>query len=335
MGTGPYELAEWQHGSLVRLTANKDYFDGPLQVAGIVYRIIPEVLTTMVEFEMGTLDSIRIPGSEFRRYSTHPGWKNTIVAQPSLNTYYVGFNCQKPPFDDVRLRQAVAYAVDRERIRATVFESRGELARSPIPPLLRKSLPPLNNPYPYDPKKAHTLMEKAGYPSGFSFHLTIAFQPETLDIVEVVQDYLRKVNIECTIVQLEWSSFKSSVTRGETDAFWLSWWADYPDVENFLYPLFHSSNHGAGGNRTLYTNEAVDRLIYLGQHTTDDAVRLESYAEAERIITQESTHGLLLAAKQTIFCTNHGYVLLSRIRWPRAIRGWMSRFACQGIGNRG
>ena len=287
VGTGPYELADWQHGSQVRLTAKSNYFNGAPQLTGIVYRIIPEVLTTMVEFEMGNLDVIRIPGSEFRRYSIDAEWKKAIVAQPSLNTYYLGFNCQKPPFDDVRLRQAVAYALDRERIRATVFERRGVLADSPIPPLLRKSLPSLSNQYPYDPHKARALMREAGYPSGFSFHMTIAFQPETLDIVEVIQDYLRKVNIESTLVQLEWSSFKSAVARGETDAFWLSWWADYPDAENFLYPLFHSSNHGAGGNRTLYSNEAVDHLINLGQQTADASVRLQSYSEAERIIIQD------------------------------------------------
>jgi peptide/nickel transport system substrate-binding protein/oligopeptide transport system substrate-binding protein len=288
MGTGPYRLEDWQHGSSVRLAANAHYFKGTPRLTGVVYRIIPEPLTTMVEFEIGNLDVIRIPASEYGRYVIHPEWRNYIVPQPSLNTYYLGFNCQKTPFSDRRLRQAVAYAVDREKIRTTLFESRGVLAEGPIPPLLRKLMPPLENPYPYNPQKSVELMNEAGYPLGFSFQITVTYQPETLDIVEVIQHYLKKVNVETSIVQLEWSSFKDTVASGKTDAFWLSWWADYPDVENFLYPLFYSSNHGAGGNRTFFENPHVDRLIEQAQHTVDDTVRFHSSAGAERIIIEEA-----------------------------------------------
>jgi len=288
VGTGPFLLMNWEHGSHVRLTAHANYFQGPPRISGIVYRIIPEALTTMVEFEMGNLDIIRIPASEFRRYSTHAVWQKHLVAQPSLNTYYLGLNCRKPPFNDRRLRQAVAYAIDREKMRTTVFEGRGVAAYGPVPPLLRDEMAPLQDAYQYDPQKSLELMKEAGCPSGFSFKITIAFQPETLDIVEVIQYYLKKVNIETSIIQLEWSSFKDAVARGETDAFWLSWWADYPDVENFLYPLFHSANHGAGGNRTFYRDLEVDRLIEAAQGAADDAIRFRAYAEAEKIVIESA-----------------------------------------------
>ncbi len=288
VGTGPYRLQEWQHGSRLLLAANAQYFQGPPRLQGIIYRIIPEELTTMVEFETGNLDIIRIPGASYQRYRDHPHWTDRMIQQNGLNTYYLGFNCQKPPLNDARVRQAICFAVDREKIRATVFESRGIAAAGPIPPLLRKTLPPLVDQYPYDPAKARSLLAAAGYPDGFPLRITIAFLPETLAVVEVIQHYLQAVGIRCQILQLEWSSFKETVARGETDVFWLSWWADYPDIENFLYPLFHSSNYGAGGNRTFYSNARVDDLIEQAQQTPDEHLRLAAYAEAERLIIADA-----------------------------------------------
>ncbi len=288
VGTGPFILKEWQHNQYLCLVANPDYFRTPPRIKGIFYRVIPEDLTAMVEFEMGNLDVLQIPSPEFKRYSTHPKWKRYIVQQPGLNTYYLGLNCQKPPLNDVRIRQAICFAIDREKIRTTVFESRGILASGPIPPILRKSMPLLKEYYHYNPAKAHRLLQEAGYPQGFPLQIFISPQHESLDIVEVIQQYLQDVGIRAKIIQLEWSSFKEAVARGEAEAFWLSWWADYPDAENFLYPLFHSSNWGAGGNRTFYKNARVDYLIEKAKQAPDESIRMEFYHQAEDLIVREA-----------------------------------------------
>jgi peptide/nickel transport system substrate-binding protein/oligopeptide transport system substrate-binding protein len=91
-----------------------------------------------------------------------------------------------------------------------------------------------------------------------------------------------------SIRQLEWSAFKEAVGTGEADMFWLSWWADYPDPENFLYPLFHSSNHGPAGNRARYTNPEVDALIERGQHAPSPERSHEYYEKAEHIIARDA-----------------------------------------------
>ena len=288
VGTGPFILKEWLHGRHVSLIANPKYFSTPPRLEGIFYRIIPEELTTMVEFEIANLDIIRIPSPEIGRYLQHPHWKHHIVQQPGLNTYYLGLNCQKAPLNDVRVRQAICFAIDREKIRATVFESRGLLASGPIPPLLRQSMIPRQQYYAYNPTRARELLRESGYPQGFPLKVTITALSETLDIVEVIQQYLREVGIHVSILQLEWSSFKQAVSRGEAEAFWLSWWADYPDVENFLYPLFHSSNWGAGGNRSFYKNLQVDRLIEKAQQESDEATRNQLYHQAEGLIIKEA-----------------------------------------------
>lgn len=287
-GTGPYVLEQWEHGRSVRLRANSEYFEGPPQLRGICYRILPEDLTTLVEFETGNLDCIRIPPPELRRYLSHPQWKHQVVEQPGLNIYYLGLNCQKPPLDDVRVRQAITLAIDREKMRTSVYERRGTLASGPVPPLLMPAGSSPGKGYPYDPAQSRKLLQEAGYPQGFSLPITITNAPETLDLVEVVQHYLQQVGIKATILQLEWSSFKEAVAKGETSAFWLSWWADYPDTENFLYPLFHSSNWGAGGNRAFYRNPDVDRMIEQAQEEPDATRRMQEYQEAQARIVQDA-----------------------------------------------
>jgi peptide/nickel transport system substrate-binding protein/oligopeptide transport system substrate-binding protein len=106
-----------------------------------------------------------------------------------------------------------------------------------------------------------------------------------LDIIEVIQNYLTKVGLKVEIIQLDWSALKHAVNEGEPDAFWLSWWADYPDPENFLYPLFHSASVGSGGNRTRCIDLQLDRLIETAQRTMNEKQRYRLYREAEdRII---------------------------------------------------
>jgi oligopeptide transport system substrate-binding protein len=287
VGTGPFMLQQWQHSQHLCLVVNPKFFRSPPHIKGMVYRIIPEDLTTIVEFEIGNLDIIRIPAPEFHKYYTHPG-KYSIKEQPGLNIYYVGLNCQQPPLNDIRIRQAICMAIDREKIRTTLFEKRGLLALSPVPPLLRKSFPPLKDYFPYNPARACELIKKAGYPKGFPLTITITALPEVLDIVEVIQQYLQEVGIKVSIVQLEWSSFKEVVAQGKAQAFWLSWWADYPDAENFLFPLFHSSNWGAGGNRSFYKNRTVDLLIGEAQQQPDETTRIRLFHEAEKTIIQEA-----------------------------------------------
>ncbi|HWR71584.1 MAG TPA: ABC transporter substrate-binding protein [Nitrospirota bacterium] len=286
VGTGPFILAEWKHGQNLMLTAREGYFEGKAQVNGILYRVIPEDLTAVMEFETGRLDSLLIPSSEYRRYRTDPSWSSRIRGRPGLNSYYLGLNCTRPPFSDRRVRQAVNMAIDRLRILETVFEKRGVLAAGPVPPDLWKYGKGPTHPggYPYDPVRAKGLIREAGASGA---HITIygSGDPEVLDFLEVIKWYLDQAGIQADIRQLDWSAFKSAVNKGEPDAFWLSWWADYPDPENFLYPLFHAASAGPAGNRTRCIDAGLDRLIETAQRTVDERQRYVLYRSAEdRII---------------------------------------------------
>lgn len=310
IGTGPFKIKAWKRGRELVLSVNEDYFEGKAKIRGIVYRVIPEELTTIAEFESGNLDVMGVPSTEFRRYSESEKWRGLIKQGPGLNTFYLGLNCQKAPFNDKRVRQALNYAIDRDRILKTILEGRGELARGPIPPFLVNHPSPQSSPsegrgdlnvpsplagegqgggYFYNPKKARALLKEAGFDNKkLRFKIYQSADLETADIMEVVQQYLRDVGVEAEIVQLEWSAFKEAINKGEADSFWLSWKADYPDPENFLFPVFHSSNWGAAGNRARFKDPETDRLIEEAQREPDEEKRISLYLEAEKRVMEEA-----------------------------------------------
>lgn len=286
-GSGPFMLAGWKHNQHVRLRRNP-YWRGPgPQSSGICYRIIPEDFTAMVAFEKGSLDVLPdIMSSEYARYSRDPAWSGCVQQAPGLNTYYLGLNCMRAPFSDARVRQALNCAVDRRSMLAAILDGRGKPAAGPVPPLLRRGPAPPG--YGYDPGRARKLLAEAGYPDGFAMRIYQTADSENLDMCQAVQAYLQAVGIRVSIVQLEWSTFLAAVADGEADAFWLSWWADYPDAENFLYPLFHSDNFGAGGNRSRYSDERFDLMIEQAVAAQDAERRDALYAQCEQRVAEEA-----------------------------------------------
>jgi ABC-type transport system substrate-binding protein len=285
VGSGPFMLREWRHNNSLYLERNNGYFDEKSKIEGIVYRIIPEDLTAVTEFELGNLDVISIPASEYRRFRGAETWKNFISSMEGINTYYLGFNCSRPPFDDPRLRRSVSRAIDRKKILDTFYEGRGSLAQGPVPDMLRMWKAP--EPYAFDPDAAREFIRGSGL-KGKTIWFFVTADQEVIDIAEIIQSYLENVGLTIRIKQLEWSSYKAAINNGEADMFWISWWADYPDPENFLFPLFHSSNHGPSGNRTRYTNKTVDALIESGQKSLSRSEQYRAYEKAEKIITEEA-----------------------------------------------
>ncbi|OGW24499.1 MAG: hypothetical protein A2X59_00695 [Nitrospirae bacterium GWC2_42_7] len=285
VGTGPFIVKEWKQGNELILSRNKGYFADKVKVKGIVYRIIPEDLTAVTEFEIGNIDMISIPVSEYSRFKGSPKWKNMISSVKGLNTYYLGFNCSRPPFNNIRLRRAVSSSIDRDKILRTFYEGRGRLAKGPVPDILRKwDLPSVQK---YDPVEARRIIEEEGM-KGKTVNFYVTQGEDQLDIAEIIQSYLNSTGLNVKIKQLEWSAYKSAINNGEADIFWLSWWADYPDPENFLFPLFQSSNHGAGGNRTMYTSKEADKFIETGRRTLLPEERNRYYRMAEEIIIQDA-----------------------------------------------
>jgi len=125
-------------------------------------------------------------------------------------------------------------------------------------------------PYRYDPAEARRLLAAAGYPNGFPLQLWRSQRAELARVAQAIQQNLAEVGITVEILQRDATSVRAAVRNGETDLYLGDWWADYPDPENFTWPLFHSSNHGPGGNYAFITDRTLDSLIVRLRTTIDE-----------------------------------------------------------------
>ena len=285
VGTGPWVFESWAHDDVIRLTANARYHLGRPKMDGIEIRMIPETTTVIAEFERGNLDWVDLnefPKPEFDRFSADPEWSPHIGSRPALITYYLALNNQKPQFRDARVRRALNYAVDVARIAEVIYPGEVALSHGPVPP----GLPGYREggrPYGFAPDSARALLRAAGA-EGLTFDVFFRSLAINQRFLEAVQANLADVGVTMNLRQRDWTAVRQAMQRGELDAYLANWYADYPDAENFLYPLFFSEMAGAGGNAAFYSNATVDSLILTGRRTLDDAARNGMYARADSLI---------------------------------------------------
>jgi len=281
-GSGPWRLAEWKRGDFIELRVNPYSRRRAREIDAVRYRIIPESFTRVAEFESGSLDVLQIPPAEVGRFrhSVRPGVR--LVDRDELRVVYIGLNTTRGPLRDERVRRALNMAVDVNRLIAVLEQGQGIRARGAVPPALAgyRERPG----WPYDPRAARALLAAAGYPHGFAMEIWQRDSPEGNRLLEAVQGYLAAIQVRVKLVRREWSAFKEAVVAGRVDAFFLDWFADYPDAENFLYPLFHSDNVGGGGNRSFFRNAVVDSLIDRAAHTVQPGRRASLYARADSLV---------------------------------------------------
>jgi len=265
IGSGPMELADWKHDQWIRLKKNP-FSNHPTTLKKIELFIQTETLTRSTDFDMGNIDIMEVPTSELLYYSNHPDWKNRIQQIPGLNTYYLGMNCAKGPLRDIQLRRLIDEAIDADKILTTFYANKAVKANGPVPGSLLQFIPGEKIP---------------GKNLKTPLHLKLiqSKRSENSIVTEVFQTQLQKVKIKVEIVSLEWSSFKARLIQGDYDLFYLSWWADYPDAENFLTPLFHSKSRGTGGNYTGINDPFIDMMLDRANQTSDLNQRIEIFLE--------------------------------------------------------
>lgn len=284
VGSGVWMLNRWNVGESIVLHPNPLYRGKKPLIDGIFYRIIPESITRIAEFEVGNLDVLRVPRAELNRWRR--GGVN-LHQREELRVVYIGLNNQKEPFTKAEVRRALNMAIDVNTIIARVLFGGAVKACGVIPPCLRNFDPPQDL-YPFSPDSARVLLSEAGYPQGFEMEIWQRENPEGGRVLESVQGYLSRVGIEVKLVTREWSAFKQAIVKGTPDAFYLDWFADYPDPENFITPLFHSSNVGGGGNRARYRNHKVDSLIEMAAGVTNRERREQVYRKVERMVYRDA-----------------------------------------------
>jgi len=282
IGTGPWKFVAWHHDDYLLFARNPDYHDGAPLADSLEARIIPEVSTAEAEFQAGNVDVLQVPPQESPSWESNDETRQLLKSAPSLRLIYGAINTTRGPLRDVRVRQAINLAVDRGMILKRLMGGRGTLAAGVIPPSLDGYSSSLGA-YPYDTTRARALLKEAGYPNGIDIELWTSQSEQFPRMAQTIQAYLARVGIRVKLVQRDASSMREAARNGKTDIALKDWYADYPDAENFLYPLLHSANLGVGGNVSFYSNAAFDSIVSRARREPDDQRRFALYREADSL----------------------------------------------------
>ncbi|QNN24383.1 peptide ABC transporter substrate-binding protein [Planctomycetales bacterium ZRK34] len=305
-GSGPFELVEWRQGDRLILKRFEEYYvQGVPQLERVVFRPLPDPMARSIALRTGQIQLVLdVPEKdiEVMRQADHV----TAGSAPGTFWEYIGLNCSRKPFDDARVRQAIAWAVDREQINRLVkLDHATVLEGGSIPPThwafanLRM--------YPqWDVDKARALLAKAGYPDGFETTLKVgsAFDYQ-VRAAEVVKQQLAAVGIIVRLDAMESTVFFSDLGAGDFDMT-LAGWVGFVDPDGWLYNLFTS---GGKYNQQQYTNPQVDELLRRGRRTLDRDQRITIYRQAQRLIAADAPVVSLYVSPQTSAWRDnvHGY----------------------------
>ncbi len=293
VGTGPFRFHSWEEGRAIILTANNGYFgDCPL-VDLVRFRIYSNDQWEIIfsDFEKGLLDQAIVPKKRYDQVIKDPLYrkKNRLISKPGLNIVYLGMNGTIPPFNDIRIRKAVSYAVNTQAIVKQITGRGSVPAKGVLPPGMAGFDPNFKG-YSYDPDKARSLLSEAGYPEGRGIPpveiWTVSKSQRVKNEILAYRKYLAEIGIQVIPkVAKNWKEFVGLINAKKVPMFYAAWYADYPDPDNFLYVLFHSKSPT---NRMGYHNPVVDELLERARHETDYMKRVDMYREIERLVMQDA-----------------------------------------------
>jgi peptide/nickel transport system substrate-binding protein len=286
-GTGPYMLKQWDQGNRMVFEANPNYWGTAALTPNLEFRWSDQAAQRLQDLQAGTVDGIDNPGAEdIAKIQADSTLK--FYPREGLNTFYLGFNDTMKPWDDVRVRQAIAMGIDRQRI-VDNFYPAGSVVATHFTPCSIPFACTGDDTYTFDPTAAKQLLADAGYPNGFSTKLQFraavrGYLPDPPAIATEIQQQLKaNLNIDATLDLQESGTFLDNNAAGTLDGiFMLGWGADYPDVTNFLDYHFGS---GSGAKFGKPWDDIVTAL-QKGGTASADADREAAYTEANNLIKE-------------------------------------------------
>lgn len=280
IGTGSYKFKEWIYGDKLVLEKNEDFYDKNKRgLKYIVFKNVVEASNRAIGLETGEID-IATPISSVDEENIKNNPKLQLLTKPSISYTYIGMNMTKAPLNDIRVRKAINYAIDKQAIIDVILNGNGKIATSPIAPGVFGFTDKTKN-YEYNVEKAKELMKEAGYENGFTTSILVFSGEANTQTAEIVQAYLKEIGIDLKIEIVEVSAYWDMTERGVHNLFLGSWGVVTGDADYGLYAMYHSSAKGGAGNRDFYENEKVDELLDKAKTEIDPETRKKLYEEAQ------------------------------------------------------
>ncbi len=310
-GTGPFRLDRFEPERRIEISRFDQYHGAP-------FPYLDQISAEFGLRESEIADGIRsgkfhftaeLQKQDLNEFLSLPEWRPRLQTNVQLYTAFLALNCRIPPLQDVRVRQAIAFAVDRERIvRDVVGVEQSLVARSLLPPGLPAHDPSATG-YVFDPARSRSLLRQAGVSEGTRIEVWHAEGASNRAVLSVVRENLQDVGLDLEIREMDVESNQKAIERGLVPMRMTRWVADYPDPDNFLYVTFHSHNPVF---RLGFKNAEFDRLVEEARCLADIQERVRLYQRAERIWMQESpciclyhTRALVLHQDSVQGCVPH------------------------------
>ncbi len=311
VGTGPYKFREWISGQKIVLDANKDYFEGMPNIDQYIYRIIPDSTTMFEELLSGGVDMMGLNPLQYLRDSETRRIKENYVKfrYPANAFTYLGYNLRNPLFSEIKVRQALSYAINRQGIIDGILLGLGRPCTGPFS-YVSWAYNPNAKSYDYDPAQARRMLADVGWKDlnsdgilekhGKPFRFTIMTNQgnnERIRTAEMIQQNMKALGIDVKIRVMEWQAFLEQIDKRSFDAIILGWsMGRDPDI----YDIWHSSKTKKGEYNFIgYKNSEVDRLLVEGRQTFDIEKRKKIYYRIHAILAEEQPYAFLYVPDAT------------------------------------
>lgn len=300
IGTGPFKFVRYEKDSQIRFEANMDYFEGKPAIAKLVFAITTDPSVRTQKLKRGECQFVAEPS-----VLDIPSIKNdarlSVLEQEGLNVGYLAMNVEKKPFDDRRVREAVAKALNRNAYLNAVYQGHASLAVNPIPPTMwgyNKSIKDTA----YDVEGAKKLLADAGFAKGFQttlWYMPVSrpYNPNAKKMAEMMQADLAKIGVNAKLVSYEWGTYLDKARKGEHDMLLIGWTGDNGDPDNFLGTLLSCAAVKGGSNYARWCNQEFDKLVNDARQNPSLKERTRLYMKAQEIFKQDLPWVTLAHAK--------------------------------------
>jgi peptide/nickel transport system substrate-binding protein len=313
VGSGPFAFEAWHQGEQVVVRRFERYWGKPALLDRIVFRVVVDARQRLVDLESGSVDlAMAILPDEQSFVELHPDLELHHTAGNDVS--YLAFNVTHPPFDDVRVRRAINYGINKEPIVKLAFQGRAIPADGPLPPS-QWGFHELTERYDYNPEEAKRLLAEAAAEERFDPEATYKLyalstsrpymaQPER--VARFLQAALTQLGVKTELVLQPYLEHRTSVENGEHDLALFGWVGDTGDPDNFLYVLFHSDNAVAGQaqNIAFYRDPGIDHLLNEAQNAAEEPARTGLYKVVQDRLSADApwvpiAHSELVVAGRT------------------------------------
>ncbi|WP_027362876.1 ABC transporter substrate-binding protein [Desulfospira joergensenii] len=290
VGTGPFKFVSYQKDSMIRYEAHDTYWMGRAKIDKLVFSITPDASVRYAKLKAGECHLMPYPNpADLDQMRKDP--KINLMEQEGLNVGYLAFNVTKKEFSDVRVRQALSMAINKQAIIDAVFQGAGKIAKNPIPPTIWSYNDQVKD-YSYDVATAKKLLAEAGYPNGFETDIWAMpvqrpYNPNARRMAEIIQEDWSKVGVKAKIVSYEWGEYLKRSMNAEHSTVLLGWTGDNGDPDNFMAVLLGCDAVGSS-NRSQWCYKPFDDLLKKAKLTADIKERTRLYEEAQLIFKEQA-----------------------------------------------